>query len=432
MPMIQQALIRAANRIAPQYLTGLDLRVGHPSSPCLLVYPQGLDGMALQHSLAKVLHHYPVMTGRMKTDAQGHIYIGNDDTGITFTEQRHDLALPAYGPDKPMGADIARYHRRILPWRVVDNPGQPLMAIELHHFACGGAILSVMGTHTLFDGGAFWTFMQDWLRTHHGHPISPPALERQPLIDVCEAHMHRPYTQGFVRHYGAWQRAGMLARMGWAKLTDMDTLSFRVTPAQIEAWREQARAQGDEADGLPSAQDFVIAHCVRHLSARLPAQHMRHIGQVCDLRFRRIPGIARKYIGNAVGHDLLSLPAQALADRSLVRIARRCRMPMDRNSEDDILSYLGLMGRHRLSHSNVAVWVQGIAHCLQAGLIVNNGAHFPIYKMDFGQGPPSWFDVASAPYRMLVLLPSAKRDGGFDVRLTSRKADLAGFEPLLA
>lgn len=429
-PSVQRALIRAGTRAAPQHLTGLDLRVGHPSSPCLLVYPQGLDGDALKHSLAALLRHYPVLTGRMRADAQGHVYIDDSDAGIAFTEHRHASAMPNFGVHHPIGADLGRYYQQIYPWKVVGHP-QPLVAIALHHHACGGTILSIMGVHSLCDGGAFWAFMQDWIRIHHGHPITPPALDRQGLIEVCEANMSRPYTQGFVQAYSAMARTGMLARMAWQHFTQMDTLSFRVTPAQIAAWRDEARAQGEDAD-MPAGHEFVIAHGLRHLSQRLPANAVRHIGQVLDLRFRRIPGIARKYLGNAVGHDLMALPREALADPSLARIARRCRMPIERNTEADILGYLGLMGRHRLTHSNQSVWVKGIVHSLAGGTMVNNCAHFPVYKMDFGQGPPNWFDFARTPYRMLVLLPSAHRDGGFDVRITARKRELAGFAPLLA
>jgi shikimate O-hydroxycinnamoyltransferase len=425
---VKYELIRAGVRAAPQYLTGLDLRVGHPASPCLLVYPHGVDGDALKHSLALLLRAYPIVTGRMKADTRGMVYIDDSDTGMAFAEQRHARPMPLYGPDNPIGADIPHYFRQIYPWKVVGHP-QALFVIEVHHFTCGGAILSIMGVHSLCDGGAFWSFMQDWLRLHRGHPTTPPALDRQGLIEVCEAHMGMPYTQGFVARLTAVERAGLMARMAWQHLTQMDTLTLRITPAQIAAWREQARHEGQDED-MPAAHEFVVAHCMKNLSARLPASYTRYIGQVADLRYRRIPGIARKYMGNAVGHDLVALTQEGLADSSLARIARRCRMPVDRNSESDILSYLGLMGRHRLTNSNQSLWVTGIVHCLEGGIMLNNCAHFPVYKMDFGRGPPSWFDFGRTPYRMLVLTPSPQMNGGFIVRLTARKHELAGFKPL--
>ncbi|MFT3859618.1 MAG: acyltransferase [Aquabacterium sp.] len=425
-PSIDQALLRAGVRTAPQYLTGLDLRVGHPSSPCLLVYPQGLDDAALAHSLTRLLRSYPVITGRMKADKQGHIYIDDSDAGMAFTVHRHATPLPPYGPGLAVGRDMARYFRQIYPWKVVDHP-QALLAVEVHHFACGGSLMSVMGVHSLCDGGAFWAFMMDWMRTHHGHPITPPALDRQALIDTCEAHIDRPYTQGHVEHLRLRTRMGLMGRMVWQHLTQMDTVTWHVGTGQIAAWREAAR-QVCEEDVIPAAHDFVIGHALRHLSARLPHTPTRHIGQVQDLRLRRIPGIARKYMGNAVGHDLMALPRAELEHPCLTRVAQHCRMPLDRHSEADILAYLGLMARHRRTHSNQAVWVKGIVHSLHDGVMVNNCAHFPVYKMDFGGGAPSWFDFGRTPYRMLVLTPAPPSlGGGLVARLTARRAELAGY-----
>jgi len=70
--LTRKRLIRCGQPSEPQYLTGIDLMIGHPVSPLLMVYPKGLDALALAESLAKVLVHYPLYAQRLKRDAQGH------------------------------------------------------------------------------------------------------------------------------------------------------------------------------------------------------------------------------------------------------------------------------------------------------------------------------------------------------------------------
>jgi hypothetical protein len=47
--------------------------------------------------------------------------------------------------------------------------------------------------------------------------------------------------------------------------------------------------------------------------------------------------------------------------------------------------------------------------------------------MDFGQGGPSWIETERTPYRSLILTPTPAMDGGFDVRLTAPRSELAAW-----
>ncbi len=414
--------LRSGIKGDPQYLTGLDLRVGHSFNSFLLVYPQGLDHEALARSLSKVLAYYPSFTGRLKKDARGDVFIDQNDEGASFNVSHHDRPMTPYGLTHQVGSDFRQYTPHLWPWQVVDNP-QPLLVVSVHQFTCGGAILALGGVHSVCDGGAVWMFMMDWLRVHMGQAITPPVNDRQALTEACHAQRERPYTQGFVLEESLPTRLGYAARMAWQYLTQNDRMSFRVAPEQIAAWRDAARQELGDAQ-LPAAHDFVVAFCMQALSGAMRNGRPRFLGQISDMRLRRLPGIPRKYAGNAIGHDLLQLDGQALAMATLTEAARLCRMSFERNSEADLLSYMGLMARHRLTRTNNTVWVRGIVECQGNGIMLNNCAHFPIYKMDFGQGAPSWFDFERAPYRMMVLTPTPGALGGFDVHVTARKAEV--------
>jgi shikimate O-hydroxycinnamoyltransferase len=423
--------VKAGVPSGPHDLTGLDLRVGHTYNACLLVYPQGLDAQALVQSLQKTLQAYPPFTGRLRRDGRNRVYIDASDAGVSFDVFQHAKPLPACDIDHPVNERVKRYMPSVLPWKVVDH-AQPLFKVAVHQFSCGGAIMAYGTCHSLADGNATWAFLQDWVRVHQGLPITPPELGRQALIDACNAQRARPYTQQYVLELSLRTRLGLMGRMAWQHFTTMTRWSRRLSRAQVAAWREEARRELGEQAPLPSAHELLMGWCMKALSAQMPGAGDRFLGQVCDMRFRDLPGLPRQYLGNAIGHDLLALQPQALAQASVTQAALMCRMPFERNTPDDLLSYMGLMARHLDTRDNHTLWVKGIVKCLDTGIIFNNCAHFGMYKMDFGSGTPTWFDFDRAPYRMLVLMPTPERNGAFDLQLTARRHEVAALQAAAA
>lgn len=427
--LTRKRLIRCGQPSEPQYLTGIDLMIGHPVSPLLMVYPQGLDALALAQSLAKVLVHYPLYAQRLKRDAQGHVYLDGVDAGVIWLSREHAHDLPAYGVDHLMDGHQRRYYRPVWPWRVVDHDQSPLM-IEVNTFACGGVVLAVTCLHSVSDGCAFWAFMLDWARVHQGHPITPPALDRRPLIEMGQAHRDVPYTIGHIREIPVWRRAWWSAQFLWQYATTMQRMAFHIPAQQIERWRE-SEAPSQPQESPTSGPDLIIALCMRTMSSVMPPERPRYMGLITDLRFRRMGAVARKYVGNALGQDLVELSAQDLSSGSLADVAARCRVPMDHVSLSDLHSYLALVERHRQARTCHHLFVTGAVHCLHNGVIVNNCAHFPIYKIDFGRGPATWCDNEPLPYRKLMILPAPGQSGGFVVQLTARRGEIAAMRRAL-
>lgn len=419
-------MIRCGLKTGPQYLSGLDLKVGHAGRPCLLAYPQGLNATTLAQSLSKVLRNYPAFTGRLRKDPHGFVYIDGSDQGASFTVHRHMEVMPPYGVNFLVGRDIARYHLSLRPGRVV-RAAQPLLAVEVHHFACGGTLLSTTVARSLCDHSAFWNFMQDWVRVHHGHPVAPAPADRNQLVRACEADMSRPDTLGTYSELSPAKRTWLMARVAWQHQMQLERWSFRVSPAQIASWQDQARSEA-HGDGLPASHELVAAYCLKALSARMPGQSARHIGQFTDLRHQHLPSIPDRYVGNAMGHDAILANASTLQSASMSCVAAMYRLPNAQQNADKVRSYLGLMARHRLNHTNHLLWERSIAHNLDSCVMVHNGTHLPAYKMNFGTGAPNWVDFGRSLYRQIVLMPSPLMNGGIDVHLTAHKRELAGFD----
>jgi hypothetical protein len=111
-------------------------------------------------------------------------------------------------------------------------------------------------------------------------------------------------------------------------------------------------------------------------------------------------------------------------------LASRCKVPTESVTDKVFVGFLALMERLRQSGQVPTLMMKNAVDTLEAGLVLNNCSHFPIYEIDFGTGQPSWHDNAQVVYRMLMLCPTPDGDGGIDVHLTARKEELAVFRAL--
>jgi len=52
--------------------------------------------------------------------------------------------------------------------------------------------------------------------------------------------------------------------------------------------------------------ELTTVRCLRMMSRAIQGGSRRHLGLVNDLRFRRLDGVGRKYLVNALGQDMIS------------------------------------------------------------------------------------------------------------------------------
>ncbi len=420
-----RTLISSGVTSEPQYLTGMDLLIGHGGSTCALVYPAGLDTDALAASLRQVLAHYPVFTGRYRRDTRGQVMIDGQDAGLSYVVTRHPDPMPNWGMGAPIGRAMGRYCDRIYPWSLVNRSAAP-MSIQLHVFACGGCLMTVTAAHSLCDGNAFWAFMMDWVRCHGGHAVVPPVTDRNALIASASQYTGHPSADAWLlRECSLAAHARLYAGLAWQHVALLGNRRLCLPGATLSAWQRDAALSLPEAAPF-SAHELAVAWVLRGLSAGMPPELPRSVGLVLDLRNRMGLGIARKYVGNALGRDLLELSAADLAHADLAQVAVRCRIPYDRIALSEQQAHLGLLEQYRLRHGIGRLVPEIAARSLSTGVLVNNCAHFPVYKIDFGSGPPSWQEREGSPYRRILLSPSPQRDGGLDLHITARRAELAG------
>lgn len=69
---------------------------------------------------------------------------------------------------------------------------------------------------------------------------------------------------------------------------------------------------------------------------------------------------------------------------------------------------------------------------LRAGFILNNCVNFPMYRIDLGQGGPAWYDICGVAFRMLMVVSTPEGDGGLDLHLSARPAEIEAVRRAIA
>ncbi|MDE2400650.1 MAG: hypothetical protein KGL90_03185 [Burkholderiales bacterium] len=407
-------------KAAPQYLTGLDIVNGHIGVPIVLVYPNGFDMAVFEQSLLETLKKYPIIAGRVKKDPQGHQYIDSNDAGIDFRVHRCDGVLPAYGHQQPFGDGIEKYFKRIFPWQVV-NKDLALFQVDVYQFDGKGIILCCHGVHTLMDGTAYWQFMLDWSKACRGLASPAPDFGRDAVINAGKNNTEldmsgQVYEPTWPKRIALFCRLGMLAPT-WKKGV------YRIPASMVAQWKQQAKNELPDTVGV-STVELVTAHCLKTLSPVMASPKDRSVGIVLDLRHKRRLKIPRDYFGNALGYAEAKYTRRELENESLPVLAQKCRPDSASVSTESLFNFLTLMERFRQKKAIWRLFWKAAGETADAGMVLNNCIHFPIYEIDFGRGAPSWYDLCGVAFRMLMVVQTPDMDGGVDLHLTAQRKEL--------
>lgn len=404
-----------------QYLSGLDIFHAHAGIPVVLVYKKGFDLAVAEQALVETLKHYPIMAGRYKKDEQGQVYVDSNDAGIDFRVSRCEGKMP-YGPENPAGKDdIKQFFKLVLPWQVVDKD-TPLFQVNIFQFEDDGILMCCYAPHSLLDGSSYWGFMQNWSNACRGLPVKPPSFDRQVMIDAGKTEFE-PGSYDLMVAPGWVDYIRTMLGLGWRAVTGLKSEVMRVPAQAIQQWKVQAKAEMPESAGV-STVELVTAYVMKAFSPSMPRGMARSVGLVLDLRYKRRLKLPRDFFGNALCYAEARYSEEDLAQQSVPMLAERCRPNNDQVGTASLFKMLALTEEYR---QKKAVWkliFKPTIETLRAGLILNNVIQLPIYDIDLGRGTPDWYDICPMTIRMLMVVNTPQKDGGVDLHVTARHAEL--------
>lgn len=427
--LVSKTTVHAGVKAGRHYLTGPDIFGGMVTVPLFYVYPQGLDSDAMERSLAITLRKYPLVSGRLKKDAEGYSYIDADDSGVPFSVYDVDGPMPEYGPDYLNQSFIGQYYDKVFPWNIY-RPETPLFGVKVFRFADGSAICTMAPVHCLIDGSSVWMFVQDWSRVARGMGEPEDIVERDFLLDRSQQYTGHLYARNDVQLFSLWQRLWLYVRLA------LQAVRNRPEVHRIPAcYLDRLRADYDKAypDGPKvSDADLITALCLKVIAREQGYRRDLHVGVVVDFRFKRGLDIPRRLFGVAIGQEERAFSAHDLQECSVSALTRMLRQPEDRPGTDDWRGFLGFMERQRQEKKLAGVLPRSVIRGLDGGFMQNNYCAMPVYEADLGTGPPIWYTPTAAPFRMVKIVPTAADDHSIDLHLILSRKELQVFRDLFS
>lgn len=422
---VSQTSIQCGFTADPQYLTGPDMAAGLVSVPMFYVFPQGLDTDRMKSSLAQTLQKYPLLAGRMKKDADGYSYIDPNDAGVTFCEYRVDSPLPPYGPDHPMQPDVKKYFRKVFPWSVY-KPDTAVLVVNVFHFSDGGAVLSMIPIHAVVDASSMWGFLMQWTRVACEGGEAETVVERDWLLEYSRKLVSVPYTRGAVRSLSLGTRLRLYARLLFNAMGNQLAI-YRMTPEYLQKLQSDYREEFPEGPTISDA-DLLTALCLKTIAEERGFANDLHVGAVMDLRFKKSLEIPRNLFGVALAQQGSHFTSEQLRSGSPSKLALSMREQARTWTTEDWQGTLGFLESHRQNRTTLSLLPESVIESVNGGFMQNNYCAMPVYGLDFGTGPSTWYTPEAVPFRMVKIVPGPRNDDGcLDLHLMLNRKELKRF-----
>ncbi|VFQ95572.1 unnamed protein product [Cuscuta campestris] len=159
----------------------LDQIFGVLYMPVVFFYPGGgshHDYDKLRESLARALSVWYPLAGRTRGD--GSSVVECNDEGADFVRanvRNFGLAEFLRRPEQPLLRQL--FPRN--PYPVAFDPTQPMLAVQVNRFKCGGTAVAICLWHGLADGAALSGFLQTWAEINRDQR-SPTAVPPHSVV----------------------------------------------------------------------------------------------------------------------------------------------------------------------------------------------------------------------------------------------------------
>lgn len=407
-------------RGAVEPLGVLDQMIGTLYVPQAFCFRETLDAAALQRSLVATLDRIPGLAGRLAVDPGGRWEVRPLGRGVPFTTATSAIRWAEWGVDAPLGRGLDGCFHPTVSLRS-ERRDAPLLTIRLNLLRGGGCILGVAVHHALADAASIGLFMRTWSALHRGQ--APPTIDRDRLrlearLLGCPA---EPASEAAPRIELATRRRVFAsgARLALA-LVRGESLFIDLPVKLLGAARlALGRVLEGEAARL-SAHDVATAVLWSTLEGLRPTGVARSASVVVDLRQRLTPPIDPGYFGNACV-AILKRPA---TDTRPARRAASIRATLKELRDGHAAA--NVQSTHAAIFGSRAPLPEVVDALGRGGFMFNSWARNGAYEVDFGAGPPAWFEPAGLSASGLILfMPSPRIDGSLVARISLERGAIA-------
>lgn len=437
--ILSKELIKPYNSTKPSFqhyrISLVDELCPTMNTPVILYYPRNTricgTGDSTSHSgssilkkaLSKALTPFYPLAGRyMKDDYM----VECSDDGAYFVEATVDVELhDLLGRGEYLKVDRLNC---LLPYSIgaSDEISDPLLAVQLSTFACGGYAIAIMTSHRVADMSTTCTFIKQW------------ATDSKRLLEGAEEddHMSTSPSWNSAFFFPGKKLSPIPFGIPRAKesVEDLDiiTKKFYFNKSDIIRIRDKAKLES-LSEKLPSKVQSVlgiIGKAIIDFSVANPANPKRFmIAQALNMRERMHPPLPKDHCGNM----FLFTSAESVADKKGVELpilVKQLSGSVSRALEDcKTLLSLGDEGQMIIAHAFNNLTNRTISKPEHSIVCVfSDWTKFPFYETDFGWGLPIWVSAVYIPVQNSAILISDKSGEGIEAWVNLNVGDLSKFQ----
>ncbi|CAN6471388.1 unnamed protein product [Victoria cruziana] len=354
----------------------------------------------LKGALSRTLVHFPLLAGRLRTDADGYVYVESDGSGVPFV---HAVAPGLKVGDVLAPRDVPEFVGEFFAMDgAVSYEGhfRPLAAVQVTELA-DGVFVGATVNHSLLDGTSFWNFFNTWAEVARGRTeISrPPQTNRffvkdsaavlrfdggAPGKGLAPPNVAAPPLRERIFSFSRRAALELKARTNRWKAAEEADMAEVLGKASNDAWKGCGKGRNGTAAAMEvSSFQSLCAQIWRSVTRarRLPATTKTTTFRMAvNCRHRVSPRMHAEYFGNAIQ----SVPAT-------VEVAELLRQELGWAAW---LLHQGVAGhgdaaiRGRVEEWERTPRVFPLGNPDGAAITMGSSSRFPMYDNDFGWGRP--------------------------------------------
>lgn len=353
----------------------------------------------LKESLAKALSVWYPLAGRMRGD--GSSIVECNDEGADFVRANvtnYDLAEFLRHPVQPLLRQM--FPRN--PYPVAFDPTQPMLAVQVNRFKCGGTAVAICLWHGLADGAGLSGFVQTWAEINRDQ-ISPTTTVPQRSVVANAASIFPPANINVTKLLFSAAAQRNTARGKYI------AKRFIFPKHEIEKLKDKYSDDGRRPTRVEALSAFIWAAVIRATLKANSNFKTHFLINMVDLRRRMNPPFPPTCLGNiflssaARWENNVAAPAAISgSDKSLVE---KIREAIGKVTDDYVRKmfegggYLKTLVAERAGDHNqffsISTWFK-----------------FECLKVDLGWGKPVWLGPGNNLDDLALLLDDV--DGGIE------------------
>ncbi|WOH11576.1 hypothetical protein DCAR_0831066 [Daucus carota subsp. sativus] len=355
--------------------------------PTILYYTDIQSSNHLKISLAKVLTRFYPLAGRYVKEA---CMVDCSDQGAEFVEAKVDIRIEDL---ISQGKDLKVELLNLLiprPIGAVDEVSDPLLAIQVSTFACGGLAIGLMSSHRVADMATTSNFITEWAlhAKIHGREDCLSMSPRWNSGLLFPGKHFAPLHLGLSRSEEKFEVHKVITKV------------FHFSKSAISRIQEKARGNS-LSEKLPTRVQCVVGllgKAIIDSHVANPANPREFLmSQILNLRGRTIPPLRKSQCGNLYLTAFVESVAgeggvefQSLVDMLSTSVKsgiEECKDALSTGEEGQMMVAKNFHD-FKDSITNPGSFCAGCFSDL---------SKFPFYEADFGWGKPVWVSMANIP-----------------------------------